>query len=206
MGLLDIFSGITKKVNETDLSRKKEEIDSLYNEMLTITDKLTEAAKKIRDLKTKITEMPSSSESTEKNVDNNTISPVSPPVETLTEEPKDNKEAEEAKEGEEKESEVESGATHPIDQAVETPEVKSGNTEPINDSLLDSMSSELPGVTQPQAVAPPLYPQNMAPPQPGAMPVFPNVTPASTNATPAFGATQSNTFGNFPVNNNKNLQ
>ena len=24
MGLLDIFSGITKKVNETDLSRKKE--------------------------------------------------------------------------------------------------------------------------------------------------------------------------------------
>jgi len=216
MGLLDIFSGITKKVNETDLSRKKEEIDSLYNEMLNITDKLTEAAKKIRDLKTKIDEMPSSSESTEKNVDNNTIAPESPSDETTDEQPKDNKETEEAEEGEgeEKEPEVESGATEPIVQAGETPEVKSDNTASINDSIFGSMSSELPGATQTQAVAPAVAPPaapplNMAPAQPGAMPTFSNFTPA-TNVTPAFGvtpalgATQPNPFGNSPVNNNNN--
>ena len=206
MGLLDIFSGITKKVNETDLSRKKEEIDSLYNEMLNITDKLTEAAKKIRDLKTKIEEMPSSSESTEKNVDNNIIAPESPSDETTDEQPKDNKETEEAEEGEgeEKEPDVESGATEPIVQAGETPEVKSDNTASINDSIFGSMSSELPGATQTPAVAPAAPPLNMAPAQPGAMPTFSNFTPAATNATPAFGATQSNPFANSPVNNNNN--
>ena len=53
MGLFDLL-GITKRVNETDISRKKEEIDSLYNEMVTIADKLTETVQKIKDLKEKL--------------------------------------------------------------------------------------------------------------------------------------------------------
>jgi len=53
MSLLD-FLGITKKVNETDIIRKKEEIDSLYNEMVKIADKLTETVTKIKDLKEKL--------------------------------------------------------------------------------------------------------------------------------------------------------
>jgi hypothetical protein len=53
MGLFDLL-GITKRVNETDISRKKEEIDSLYNEMVKIADKLTETVNKIKDLKEKL--------------------------------------------------------------------------------------------------------------------------------------------------------
>jgi hypothetical protein len=68
MGFLDML-GITKRVKETDLIRKKEEIDALYAEMLTITDNLTKTAQKIKDLKDQINKLPPDDD--KKEADNN---------------------------------------------------------------------------------------------------------------------------------------
>ena len=72
MGILDIL-GITKRVNETDINRKKEEIDALYAEMLTITDNLTKTAQKIKDLKDQINKLPPADDKKEADSDNNKV-------------------------------------------------------------------------------------------------------------------------------------
>ena len=72
MGFLDML-GITKRVNETDVIRKKEEIDALYAEMLTITDNLTKTAQKIKDLKDQINKLPPADDKKEADSDNNKV-------------------------------------------------------------------------------------------------------------------------------------
>jgi hypothetical protein len=84
MGFLDLL-GITKRVNETDIIRKKEEIDALYAEMLTITDNLTKTAQKIKDLKDQINNLPPAEN--KKEADKNTENKTEIANSSATEEP-----------------------------------------------------------------------------------------------------------------------
>ena len=194
MGIFDIFTGITKQVNSVDIQRKKDEIDSLYNEMLTITDKLTETAKKIKDLKDQIKNNSSSDTKSEE------AKKEESSTETVTgkTEPVNNKieEGEGESEGEEEQPVAESPTTQPLTEspatqpAIKPTEMPAFGSTPSNDSLFGNSVplSALPGTT-PAAAMPPAMPAAM----PGAMPA------AMPGAMP--GATQQNPFAQIQPQN-----
>ena len=195
MGLFDIFSGISKQVNTVDIQRKKDEIDSLYNKMLTITDQLTETAKKIKDLKDQIKNSPSSDTKPEEvkkeEQSTETDTGKSEPINNNLEESEGREE-----EVTDEQPVAESPTTQPLIEspitqpAIKPAEMPAFGSTPSTDSLFGNRAplSALPGTT-PAAAMPPAMPGAMPPAMPGAMP------PAMPGATPVTGATQQTSFG-----------